>query len=93
MDYARAEGARKGVREDQAALAELRRYVERLQPSGSVVTSCIDRLTSEDEETQDNLQAYLTKVVRADGIVDGSEAELERLIAERLERRYSNTTH
>jgi tellurite resistance protein len=86
MDYARAEGARKGVTEDEAALAELRRYIERLQPSGSVVSSCIDRLTSGDEETQDNLLAYLAKVVRADGVLDSSEAELERLIAKRLER-------
>jgi len=87
MDYARAEGARKGVTEDEAALTGLRRYIERLQPSGSVVTSCIDRLTNEDEETQDNLLAYLAKVVRADGVVDASEAELERLIAKRLERK------
>jgi tellurite resistance protein len=86
MDYARAEGARKGVTEDEAALAELRRYIERLQPSGSVVTACIDRLTNEGEETQDNLLAYLAKVVRADGVLDSSEAELERLIAKRLER-------
>jgi tellurite resistance protein len=85
MDYARAEGARKGVTEDEAALAELRRYIERLQPSGSVVASCIDRLANEDEQTQKNLLAYLAKVVRADGILDSSEAELERLIAERLE--------
>ena len=85
MDYARAEGARKGVTENEAALAELRRYIERLQPSGSVVTSCIDRLTNEDEETQDNLLAYLEKVVRADGVVDGSEAALELLVAKRLE--------
>ncbi len=91
MDYARAEGARKGVKEDEAALAELRRYIERLQPSGSVVTSCIDRLTNEDEETQDNLLANLAKVVRADGVVDSSEAELERLIAKRLERRNMNS--
>jgi len=87
MDYARAEGARKGVTEDETALTGLRRYIERLQPSGSVVTSCIDRLTNEDEETQDNLLAYLAKVVRADGVVDASEAELERLIAKRLERK------
>ena len=93
MDYARAEGARKGVKEDETALAELRGFVNRLQPSGSVVTSCIDRLTKEDEETQSNLQAYLAKVVRADGIVDGSEAELERLIAERLARGTTNSTH
>ena len=86
MDYARAEGARKGVTEDEAALAELRRHIERLQPSGSVVTSCIDRLTNEDEETQDNLLAYLAKVVRADGVLDSSEAEIERLITKRLER-------
>ena len=85
MDYARAEGARKGVIEDQAALAELRRYIERLQPSGSVVASCIDRLTNEGEETQANLLACLAKVVRADGVLDNSEAELERLIAKRLE--------
>jgi uncharacterized tellurite resistance protein B-like protein len=73
------------VTEDEAALAELRRYIERLQPSGSVVSSCIDRLTSGDEETQDNLLAYLAKVVRADGVLDSSEVELERLIAKRLE--------
>jgi tellurite resistance protein len=91
MDYARAEGGRKGVTEDEAALAELRRYIERLQPSGSVVTSCIDRLTNEDEETQDNLLAYLAKVVRADGVLDSSEAELERLITKRLERRNMNS--
>jgi uncharacterized tellurite resistance protein B-like protein len=72
MDYARTEGARNGVREDDVALAELRRYVERLQPSGSVVTSCIDRLTNQDEETQKNLLYYLAKVVRADGVVDSS---------------------
>jgi len=87
MDYARAEGTRKGVTEDEAALAELRRYVERLQPSGSVVASCIDRLTNEDEETQDNLLAYLAKVVWADRVLDDSEAELERRIVKRLERR------
>jgi tellurite resistance protein len=86
MDYARTEGARKGVPEDEAALAELRRYIERLQPSGSVVASCIDRLTSEDDEAQENLLAYLAKVVRADGVVDSSEAELESLIAKRLEK-------
>ena len=86
MDYARAEGTRKGVTEDEAALAELRRYIERLQPSGSVVTSCLDRLTTEDEETQDNLLAYLAKAVRADGVLDSSEAEFEKLIANRLER-------
>jgi tellurite resistance protein len=85
MDYARSEGARKGVPEDAAALAELRRYIERLQPSGSVVTSCIDRLTNEDKETQENLLAFLAKVVRADGVVDSSEKELEGLIAKRLE--------
>jgi tellurite resistance protein len=84
MDYARAEGARKGVAADEAALAELRRYIERIQPSGSVVTSCIDRLTNEDEETQRNLLVYLAKVIRADGVVDGSEAELEELITKRL---------
>ena len=87
MDYARAEGARKGVPEDEAILAELRRYIERLQPSGSVVISCIDRLTNEDEDARGNLLAYLAKVVRADGVVDSSEAELEKLIARRLERR------
>jgi tellurite resistance protein len=86
MEYARAEGARKGVTEDATALAELRRYIERLQPSGSVVTSCIDRLTAEGEETQKNLLVYLAKVVRADGVVDSTEAELEKLIAKRLER-------
>ena len=91
MDYARAEGARKGVIGDEAALAELRRYIERLQPSGSVVTSCIDRLTNEDEETQDNLLAYLAKVVWADRVLDSSEAELERLIAKRLERKNRNS--
>ena len=92
MDYARVEGARKGVIHNEAALAELRRYyIERLQPSGSVVASCIDRLTNEDEETQDNLLAYLAKVVRADGVVDASEAELERLIAKRLERKNMNS--
>lgn len=91
MDYARAEGARKGVTEDEAALAELRRYIERLQPSGSVVTSCIDRLTNEDEEAQDNLLAYLAKVVRADGVLDSSEAELESLILKRLERSNTNS--
>jgi len=93
MDYARAEGARKGVTEDEAALAELRNYIERLQPSGSVVTACIDRLSNEDKETQDNLQAYLAKVIRADGVVDGTEAELERLIAKRLEPGAMNSTH
>ncbi len=93
MDYARAEGARKGVRADEAALVELRRYIERLQPSGSVVTSCIDRLTNEDEETQDNLLAYLEKVVRADGVVDGSEAALELLVAKRLEQRDMNSRY
>jgi hypothetical protein len=36
-------------------------------------------------ETQNNLLAYLAKVVRADGVVDSSEAELESLIAKRLE--------
>ena len=87
LDYARSEGARKGVPEDAAALTELRRYIERLQPSGSVVTACIDRLTNEDEESQRNLLAHLAKVIRADGVVDASEAELERLIAERLEQR------
>jgi len=87
MDYARAEGTRKGVTEDEAALAELRRYVERLQPSGSVVASCIDRLTNEDEESPDNLLAYLAKVVWADRVLDDSEAELERRIVKRLERR------
>jgi tellurite resistance protein len=91
MDYARVEGARKGVTTDEAALAELRRYIERLQPSGSVVTSCIDRLTNEDEETQDNLLAYLAKVVRADGVLDSSEAKLEGLILKRLERRNINS--
>ena len=91
MDYARAEGARKGVTEDEAALVELRRYIERLQPSGSVVASCIDRLTNEDEETQDNLLAYLAKVVWADRVLDSSEAELEKLIAKRLERRNMNS--
>lgn len=84
MDYARSEGARKGVPEDEAALAELRRYIERLQPSGSVVTSCIDRLADEDKETKDNLLTFLAKVVRADGVVDSSEEELEGLIARRL---------
>jgi uncharacterized tellurite resistance protein B-like protein len=86
MDYARSEGARKGVTADEAALVELRRYIERLQPSGSVVASCIDRLTKEGQETQKNLLAYLEKVIRADGVIDGSEAELEMLIAKRLER-------
>ena len=86
MEYARTEGARKGVTADEAALAELRRYIERLQPSGSVVASSIDRLTEEGEETQKSLLAYLEKVIRADGVVDGSEAELEMLIAKRLER-------
>jgi tellurite resistance protein len=86
MEYARSEGARKGVMADEAALAELRRYIERLQPSGSVVASCIDRLTEEGEETQKNLLAYLEKVIRADGVIDGSEAELEMLIAKRLNR-------
>ena len=86
MEFARAEGARKGVSEDRAALAELRRYIERLQPSGSVVTACIDRLAEEGEETQRNLLTYLARVVRADGVVDSSEANLERLIAKRLER-------
>ena len=85
MEYARTEGARKGVPADDTALAELRRYIERLQPSGSVVTSCIDRLTREDMETQNNLLEYLAKVVRADGVVDSSEAKLESLIAKRLE--------
>ena len=85
LDYARAEGARKGVPENKAALDELRRYIERLQPSGSVVTSCIDRLASGDKETQDNFLAYLGKVVRADGVIDSSEAQLESLIARRLE--------
>ena len=93
MDYARAEGARKGVTENKAALAELRRYIERLQPCCSVVTSCIDRLTNEDEETQDNLLAYLEKVVRADGVVDGSEAALEQLVAKRLECRDMNSRY
>jgi tellurite resistance protein len=93
MDYARAEGNRKGVTEDEAALAELCRYIERLQPSGSVVTSCIDRLTNEDEETQGNLLAYLAKVVWADHVLDSSEAELERLIANRLERKNMNSPH
>ncbi len=91
MDYARVEGARKGVTEDEAALTELHRYIERLQPSGSVVTSCIDRLTNEDEETQDNLLAYLAKVVRADGVLHSSEAELEKLVAKRLERKSMNS--
>jgi len=86
MEYARSEGTRKGVTADEAALAELRRYIERLQPSGSVVASCIDRLTKEGKETQKNFLAYLEKVIRADGVVDGSEAELEMLIAKRLER-------
>lgn len=86
MDYARAEGTRKGVTEDAAALAELRRYIERLQPSGSVVTACIDRLTNEGEATQDNLLAHLERVVQADGVVDGSEAVLAQLIGKRLER-------
>ena len=86
MEYARSEGARKGVTADEAALAELRRYIERLQPSGSVVASCIDRLTEEGKETQKNLLAYLEKVIQADGVIDGSEAELEMLIAKRLER-------
>jgi tellurite resistance protein len=86
MDYARSEGARKGVTADEAALAELRRYIERLQPSGSVVAACIDRLTEEGEETQKSLLTYLEKVIRADGVIDGSEAELEMLIAKRLER-------
>jgi len=86
MEYARSEGARKGVTADEAALAELRQYIERLQPSGSVVASCIDRLTEEGKETQKNLLAYLEKVIRADGVIDGSEAELEMLIAKRLER-------
>jgi len=86
MEYARSEGARKGVTADEAALAELRRYIERLQPSGSVVASCIDRLTKEGKETQKNFLAYLEKVIRADGVVDGSEAELEMLIAKRLAR-------
>lgn len=85
MDYARAEGARKGVPDDEVALTELRRYIERLQPSGSVVTACIDRLANAGEETQKNLLAYLAKVVRADGVVDSSEALLEELIARRLE--------
>ena len=93
MDFARAEGARKGVPEDEAALAELRRYIERLQPSGSVVASCIDRLTNEDQEAQENLLAYIAKVVRADGVVDGSEAELERLIAERLAGGNTSSAH
>lgn len=84
MEYARSEGARKGVTEDEVALAELRRYIERLQPSGSIVTSCIDRLTDEGEETQKNILTYLARVVRADGVVDSSEAELEKLIAKRL---------
>ena len=93
MEYARAEGARKGVAEDEVALAELRRYIERLQPSGSVVTACIDRLTAQGEETQKNLLAYIAKVVRADGVVDGSEAELERLITERLEQSGESSQH
>ena len=93
MDYARAEGARKGVQEDEAALAELRRYIKRLQPSGSVVTACIARLTNEGEATQKNLQDYLAKVIRADGVVEGSEAELERLIAERLDTGKTDTHH
>jgi hypothetical protein len=37
MDYVRAEGARKGVTKDEAARAEFRRYIERLQPCGSVL--------------------------------------------------------
>jgi tellurite resistance protein len=86
MEYARSEGARKGVTADEAALSELRHYIERLQPSGSVVASCIDRLIEEDEEAQKNLLAYLEKVIRADGVIDGSEAKLEMLIAKRLER-------
>ena len=86
MDYASDEGIRKGVTEDRAALAELRRYVERLQPSGSVVTACIDRLTNAGEATQANLLAYLAKVVQADGVVDSSEAVLEQLITKRLAR-------
>jgi uncharacterized tellurite resistance protein B-like protein len=93
MEYARAEGARKGVTEDEAALAELRRYIERLQPSGSVVTSCIDRLTNEGEETQKNLLLYISKVVRADGVLHSSEAELEKLIAKRLELRDMTSRH
>jgi uncharacterized tellurite resistance protein B-like protein len=92
MDYARSEGGRKGVTEDQAALAELRRYIERLQPAGSVVISCIDRLTDAGEATQANLLDYLAKVVRADGVVDRSEAELERLITERLDLRFQGAT-
>lgn len=90
MNYARVEGGRKGVTEDETALAELRRYIERLQPSGSVVTACIDRLTKEDQETQGNLLAYLAKVVHADDMVDSSEAQLEKLITGRLESRSVN---
>lgn len=86
MNYARTEGARKGVAEDEAALAELRRYVERLQPSGSVVTACIDRLSREGAQTQENLLDHIAKVVLADGVVDSSEAKLAELIAKRLER-------
>jgi len=50
-------------------------------------------LTEEGKETQKNLLAYLEKVIQADGVIDGSEAELEMLIAKRLEQRDTNSPH
>ncbi len=84
MDYAQAEGQRLGVEKSPKDLESLKHYIERQQPSGSVVSACLKRLHDKDEETQDVLLKYLEMTIYADGVLDDAEINISNVIKERL---------
>lgn len=84
MDYAQAEGQRLGVEKNAKDLEALKHYIERQQPSGSVVSACLKRLSEKDDETQNILLKYLEMTIYADGILDDAEVDISNVIKERL---------
>ena len=83
-DYIKQEAERFGFPLNNNDILNLEAYINKQQPSGEVVTTCLERLAASDDQTQDIISEFLQKTIYADGVLAVEEIELSAKIHKRF---------
>lgn len=84
VEFIKQEAERFGFPLNNNDILHLEEYIKIQQPTGEVVSECINRLCQESTSTQDVMSEFLQKTIYADGILAKEEIEISAEVYKRL---------
>lgn len=84
LGYAEAQSKKAGIDVGSNDKKAIQRYIKNLQPTGDVVTGCLDRIGEMEGATQKDFFWHAHRVMDADGLQDEAEVKMFLEISEAL---------